>query len=246
MATTAKYVLGLWMIGVIALAYGWLPAAQGFQVPEAARIIALHLPNAVVAVVAAFVSAFWGWRYLARGRDPRDDARSKNAVALAALFCVLTTATGSVFARVQWGSYWNWDPKQTCIVVLLLIYAAYFVLRAAVEDEEKRGTVAAVYVCFAAIMTPVLGYVIPKYLPSLHPTNTVFDGSYKTVLLLATLGFLGLYLWMQGLANRYEFARITLARQEAAAAESSRPAVVLRNAPPPGARIAGDREEVTL
>ena len=97
------------------------------------------------------------------------------------------------------------------------------------------------YVCFAAIMTPVLGYVIPKYLPSLHPTNTVFDGSYKTVLLLATLGFLGLYLWMQGLANRYEFARIALARQEAAA-EVSRPTVVLRNAPP----AAATREEVTL
>jgi heme exporter protein C len=149
-----------------------------------------------------------------RGRDLLDDARSKTAAALAALFCVLTTVTGSLFARVQWGAYWNWDPKQTCIVLLLLIYAAYFVLRAGVEDPEKRAAVAAVYILFAAVMTPVLGYVVPKYLPSLHPVNTRFDPSYSAVLLAATAGLLGLYAWMQSLAVRCERARLSLERGE--------------------------------
>ena len=214
MATAAKYLLGIWMAGVIAATFLWLPPAASFLVPEAARIVALHLPNAVVVLVAAAAAGYYGWRYLARGRNPLDDARSKTAAALAALFCVLSTVTGSIFARVQWGAYWNWDPKQTCIVLLLLIYAAYFVLRAGIEDAEKRGAVAAVYILFAGMMTPLLGYIVPKYMVSLHPTNTTFDRSYSLVLLAATAGLLALYGWMQNIAVRYERARLMLERAE--------------------------------
>lgn len=202
------------MAAVVAATFFYLPPAQGFQDPELARVIALHLPNAVVVLVAAFAAGAYAWRYLARGRSLLDDARSKTAAALAALFCLLTTATGSVFANVQWGAYWNWDPKQTCIFVLLLIYAAYFVLRAGVEDAEKRAAVAAVYVLFAAVMTPMLGYVVPKYLPSLHPKNTGFDARYHSVIWSATAGLVGLYAWMQNLGVRAERVRLLLDAQE--------------------------------
>ena len=213
MATAAKCLLGIWIAGVVVLAYQWLPPADLFVVPEAARIVALHLPLAIASVVAAFTAAFFGGRYLAR-RALTDDARSKNAAALAVLFCILTTATGSVFAKVQWLSFWNWDPRQICISLLILIYAAYFVLRAGVEDEEKRAAVTAVYVLFAAVMTPVLGYAVPKYMPSLHPTDTKFQADYRTVILMASAGFIGLYVWMQNLADRADFARMALDREE--------------------------------
>jgi heme exporter protein C len=152
----------------------------------------------------------YGWRYLARGRNPLDDSRSKVAAVLATLFCLLTTVTGSVFARVQWGAYWNWDPKQICIFILLLIYAAYFVLRGGIEDPDRRGVMSAVYVLFAAVMTPLLGYVIPKYLPSLHPTNTHFDGRYHLVIWSTTAGLIGLYSWLFNLAVRQERAHLAL------------------------------------
>jgi heme exporter protein C len=229
MATVGKWVLGVWMAATVVLAYRWLPAAQGFAVPEAARIVALHLPLAFVAMIAAIVAGVQAGRYLAR-RDLRLDASSKNAAALAALFCLLTTATGAVFARVQWGAYWNWDPKQTCIAILLLIYAAYFVLRAGVDDPQKRASVGAVYILFAAVMTPMLGYVVPKYLAnfSLHPTNTRFDSSYWTVILFATLGLTGLYVWMQNVANRLDAAHLALERlQTDEFADDARPEVIV-------------------
>lgn len=230
MAMVAKYLLGLWVAATVVLAYRWLPAAEGFAVPEAARIVALHLPLAFVAMIAAVVAAVQGVRYL-KTRRLQSDAASKNAAALAALFCLLTTVTGSVFARVQWGGYWNWDPKQTCISILLLIYAAYFVLRAGVDDEEKRASVGAVYIVFAGIMTPMLGYVVPKYLAkfSLHPTNTHFDPRYWTVILLASAGFSGLYVWMQNVANRYEAARLAVDAMEASAPIA--PTVIVRANP---------------
>lgn len=204
------------MAGVVIATFLWLPAvAPGgtdgvFTAPDLARIIALHLPNSFVVVVAAFVSGWYAFRYLAKGRRIEDDIRSKVSAALAALFCILATATGAVFAKAEWGSYWNWDPKQICIFLLLLVYAAYFVLRAGIEDPEKRASISAVYDIFAVIMTPMLGYVIPKYMVSQteHPTNTQFDSIYSTVILAACIGFLGMYLWMQNLAVRTELVRV--------------------------------------
>jgi heme exporter protein C len=215
MAALAKWILGIATAAATAMTFLYLPAAQGFPSPELARIVALHLPNAMAAVIAAIYAGVYAWRFLAKNRDPLDDARSKIAGALAAIFCLLTTVTGMVFAQYQWGAPWNWDPKQTAIFVLLLIYAAYFVLRAGIEDPEKRGTVAAVYMLFAAVMTPLLGYVIPKYLPSLHPTNTKFDPAYHTVIWFMSACMVGIYAWLQNIAVRYERVRLLTEAGEA-------------------------------
>jgi heme exporter protein C len=198
------------------MAFLYLPPAQKFPSPDLARIVGLHLPNAMAAVIAALTAGVYAWRYLAKGRNPLDDARSKVAAALAAIFCLLTTVTGMVFAQYQWGAPWNWDPKQTSIFILLLIYAAYFVLRAGVDDPEKRASVAAVYMIFAAVMTPMLGYVIPKYLPSLHPTNATFTPEYHTVIWTMSACLVGVYAWLQNIAVRYERVRLLLEAEEEA------------------------------
>lgn len=216
MATAAKLFLFVWMAAATAGAFLYLPAAEGFMAPELARILAFHLPNAMVVMVAAVASGYFAFRYL-KSRDLIDDARSKIAASLATLFCVLTTVTGMVFAQVQWGAAWNWDPKQTSIFILLLIYAAYFVLRSGIEDPDKRAAVAAVYVLFAAVMTPMLGYVVPKYMAplSLHPKQASLSPEYHTVVWSFTAGLLGLYFWMQNVAVRQERVRLTLLAAEA-------------------------------
>jgi heme exporter protein C len=210
MATFAKYFLGVWIAACVTGAFLWLGDVPNFPDPQLARVVALHLPNAMVVMIASVMAAAYGWRYLVRGRNPLDDSRSKVAAVLTMLFCLLTTVTGSIFAKVQWGAYWNWDPKQICIFVLMLIYAAYFVLRGGIEDPDRRGVISAVYVLFAAVMTPLLGYVIPKYLPSLHPTNTHFDGRYHLVIWSMTAGLIGLYSWLFSLAVRQERAQLAL------------------------------------
>jgi heme exporter protein C len=219
MKTLAKLIWPLWLAAGVAYTFLVLPPAYGFQSPELARMVALHLPNAYVAVIAAGMAAVFGWRYLTKGRQPIDDAKSASAAALALLFCVLTTVTGSVFAQYQWGTFWNWDPRETSVTVLLLIYVAYFILRGGIEDPDKRGAASAAYVLFAAVMTPLLGYVIPKYMMSLHPTNVKFDAPYRVAIYLCVLpGLLGTMGWLYSLAVR--LAKVNLALNAAEAGEA--------------------------
>ena len=208
-STLANYILFLWLAAGLGYVFLFLPPAFGFQVPELAPMVSLHLPNAYVAVTAAFMAGWFGVRYLVNGRQPIDDIKSAAAAGLAALFCLITTVTGSLFAQVQWGSFWNWDPRETSVFLLLLIYAAYFVLRSGIEDPDKRAASSAVYVVFAAAMTPLLGYVVPKYLPSLHPKNAEFDLWYRLAIYVAILpGLLWLMTRLFRVAVRVDAVRL--------------------------------------
>lgn len=216
MALMARVLLlTLFLLELIYIFAGLKPA-DGFPNPALAPIIALHLPNAFAAMIAAVGAGWYGIQYLRR-RDLLLDSRSTVAAQLAALFALLTTTTGAVFAKVQWGAYWNWDPKQTCVAALLLVYAAYFLLRASFDDPEKRAAISAVYVVFASVLTPTLGYVIPTYFvdQSLHPKKASFDRSYKMAIWPTTFGLVALMFWMQKLAVRTERIRLQLdAREE--------------------------------
>ncbi|MES2461540.1 MAG: hypothetical protein V4671_13230, partial [Armatimonadota bacterium] len=76
MAIFAKYFLSVWIAACVVGAFLWLGDVPNFPNPQLARIVALHLPNAMVVMIASVMAGAYGWRYLARGRSPLDDARS--------------------------------------------------------------------------------------------------------------------------------------------------------------------------
>lgn len=175
LATAAKLVVTAWMLAVIAATFLWVPSHEGLG--TTGRIIMLHVPTAWVSMVAFAVSALWSGLYLWR-RRPQHDDRALAATELGFLFSILATVTGSIFAKVVWGSFWNWEPRETTILALLLIYGAYFALRSAIDDRERRKQLAAVYALFAFITAPLLLFVIPRQFEnSLHPNCAFLQGS---------------------------------------------------------------------
>lgn len=207
-----KWLLFVWMLVVIWAAFMWVPSAQGFK-GESSRIVFFHVPTAWVATLAFLVSCIASVMVL-RKHEPKYDHRAAVSAGLGLLFAILATVTGAIFARIMWGAYWNWDPRQTSITILLLIYAAYFALRAAVADPEKRATLAAVYSILAFVTVPFLMFVVPRIYFSLHPdvvTNADpdnrLDSAHAIVLLASTLGFTGLYAWLYTIGTRIETLR---------------------------------------
>jgi heme exporter protein C len=195
-----KYLVGIWITAVILAAFLYVRQAQGFA-PGTSRIMLFHVPMAMMSVIAFWTSMVYAIHALRR-REPVADMKSEYAAELGLLFGILATVTGSIFAAGNWNSFWNWDPRETSMLVLLLIYGAYFGLRSAVEDEERRATLAAVYNIFAGVVMPFLVFVVPRIpaLESLHPTNIWKSGGmsadYRVVLYSGLLGYLGLFVWL--------------------------------------------------
>lgn len=174
-AQSAKIILGIWMAGVIYAMFLVVPQYVGLG--DAGRIIIVHVPVAWVTTACYAVSAWYSIQYL-RQRRIGDDMAAVAAAEVGTLYCIFATVTGSIFAEVVWGTFWNWDPRETSILVLLLIYAAYFALRSSVDDGERRRRLAAVYNLFAAVTMPFLLFVAPRVADStLHPNCAFLQGS---------------------------------------------------------------------
>ena len=174
---------------------------------DAFRIVYYHVPMAWVTVVAYFTSIWYGIRYL-RTRHWQDDERAVTAAGLGTVFCVLATVSGSVFAKIAWGAYWNWDPRQVSIVMLLLIYASYFTLRGAVSTDSARGNLSAVYSLLAVFAVPFFVFIMPRMSPSLHPARMDMSAwSHRAVFLSSFLCFTVLFFWILQLAFRVHLAR---------------------------------------
>ncbi|GIV07146.1 MAG: cytochrome c biogenesis protein [Fimbriimonadales bacterium] len=196
---------GLGMLALAVIAFFWVPPAQDFRDPGSARIILFHVPAAIVCTLCFLAGGFFGWRYLRR-RNPLDDARAAAANEVGMTLGVITLLTGMVFASMQWGKPWHWDPRQTSFLLQMMIYAAYFALRGSVEDDRRRAAVSAGYTVFAALTVPLLVFILPR-LPafkevSLHPSNVMaskegLDWFYRTGIYLgfATYGLLAFTLY---------------------------------------------------
>lgn len=152
---------------IVAAIIFFVPPIKGLG--ELAKIIFFHVPTAWVAVVAFFSSAFFAAKFL-RTNNFSFDELSARAAKLGFVFVLLSTVSGAIFSKLTWGAYWNWDPRQTTIFVLILIYGAYLTLRAAVTDEKVRAKVSAVYSLLSVLTVPFLVFVLPRMYFSLHPS----------------------------------------------------------------------------
>jgi heme exporter protein C len=99
------------------------------------------------------------------------DIYAKQLAAVATWFGILGFLTGMIWANYTWGKPWSNDIKQNVTVIGMLIYFAYFVLRGAIEDEDKRAKIAAVYNIFAFFTFIPLIFIVPRLQDSLHPGN---------------------------------------------------------------------------
>jgi heme exporter protein C len=184
------------------------------------RIIYPHLPVAWITVIAFAMSAWWSLVYL-RKRDLVADAKAAIWAELGLVACVLATVTGAIFAKGMWGSYWNWDPRETSIFLLLLIYAAYVTLRTAVEDDERRASLSATYSVIAVVTVPFLIFVVPRIYFSLHPDPLIntqgkrfMEARMFQVVMASFLGYLAIFWWMYRIHLRMALARLSAMEEQ--------------------------------
>jgi heme exporter protein C len=175
---------------------------------ETTRVLYFHIPSAWVTVLALGWSMVNSILYLLR-RDLRNDDHAASAAELGLVFCIVATVTGSIWAKSMWGSWWNWDPRETSIFFVLLIYGAYLALRGSIEGDEKRARLSAIYSILAFVAVPPLIFVVPRIYSTLHP-DPIINGSGKIDMdpmirwcfFSMLLGFTFLFSWLQSLRVR--------------------------------------------
>lgn len=173
---------------------GLVLAPPDYQQGESYRIIYIHVPSAwmslfiyVVMAVSGAIGLIW--------RLKLADVVIASSAPIGASFTFIALATGSLWGKPMWGTWWVWDARLTSELILLFLYLGIIGLQSAFEDKRIAGRAAAVLVLVGVVNIPIIHYSV-EWWNTLHqgPTVTKLDApsihlSMLIPLLLMALAF---------------------------------------------------------
>ncbi len=200
-------------------------APPDYQQGETVKIMYLHVPAAWLSMfiygvmcVAALGTLVW--------RHPLADAAQKAAAPLGAGFTFICLATGSLWGKPMWGTWWVWDARLTSVLVLFLIYLGLIALWQAIEDPGRAARAAAVFTLVGAVNIPIIKFSV-EWWNTLHQSASVFrlggpaiSPSLLWPLLVMAVAFTFLFLTLHLMAIRNEIYRRRLRRLSILAASA--------------------------
>jgi heme exporter protein C len=164
-------------------AFVWVPSEA--TMGDLYRIVYLHVPAAWVCYLAFSISLFASIIFLAKREHAYDRGAEVSAI-LGLAYGAIALISGSIWAKAAWGSYWNWDPRETTTLILWIAYAGYIAIKHSIGEVEKRAVIGAVYNILAFSTIP-LSYLSIMLLPSLHPQIATPTEIFMTSPMIATL-----------------------------------------------------------
>ena len=162
--------LTLLLLGVGLVAGLWVAPRDGVQ-GDVQRIMYVHVPAILTAYAAIAVVFVGSVAYLAT-RRPGWDRAATAAGELAVCFTGLTLATGSIWGKPTWGTWWTWDARLTSTALLFVVYLGYLLLRSVVDDPERAATYAAVLGIVGTLDVPIIHFSV-EWWRTLHQPATM-------------------------------------------------------------------------
>jgi heme exporter protein C len=223
-----------WLAGLTAIAFaaalylGLVVAPADYQQGETVRIMFVHVP-------ASWLSMF-GWTLMSVAslgvlvwRHPLADVAAKAAAPLGAAFTFLALATGSLWGRPMWGTWWEWDARMTSVLVLFLMYLGVIALRQAIDDPARAARPAAILTLVGFVNIPIIKFSVDWWRTLHQPASVIrLDGptihsSILIPLLVSAVAFTLLFVTLHLVAMRTELLRRRLRTMRIVAAGSAMP-----------------------
>ena len=160
---------------LLVMAYGiW---AALFQVPadyqqgDSFRILYIHVPSAwmsmaIYALMALYAAIALIWRI------KLCEILAMACAPIGAAFTLITLATGSIWGRPMWGTWWDWDPRLTTELILLFLYLGVTGLYHAIDDRRAAARAAGLLAIVGVVLLPVIRYSVVWW-NSLHQGQTI-------------------------------------------------------------------------
>jgi heme exporter protein C len=147
------------LLMVIGAVGGLVLAPEDYQQKDAFRIIYVHVPTAILSLtiytvmaVAACVGIIW--------RIKLAHAVAAACAPVGAWFTVVCLATGSIYGKPMWGTWWEWDPRLTSELILLFLYLGYMALRASFDDTQRADRASAILAIVGVVNVPIVKYSV--------------------------------------------------------------------------------------
>jgi len=205
------------------LGWGLLGAPADWQQGDAVRIMFIHVPAAQLALggylglaLCALASVVW--------RHPLADLAAVEIGPVGAAFTALCLATGSIWGKPMWGTWWEWDARMTSVLILFFLYLGHIALVRAFDEPERGYRAGAILALVGVVNLPIIKFSV-EWWNTLHQPASIsltkapaMHWTMLAPLLLCSLGY------------ACAFAAIVTARLRAAVMERRIRALMLARA----------------
>src|SRR5215217_4028199 len=195
-ATVLSFAVGLYL--------ALLHSPPDYQQGETVRIMFVHVPSAWLSMGGYALLAVLGASLLV-WRHPLAALMARAAAPVGACFALVCLATGSLWGRPMWGTYWVWDARLTSMLLLFFLYLGHIALSRAYDDPDRGDRAAAILALVGVINLPIIKFSVDWWNTLHQPASIMFaapgDGLppiYGTPLLIMVLAYMGLFgsLWL--------------------------------------------------
>ena len=194
---------------IIGIYFALFASPADYQQGETVRIMYVHVPAAWVAMacytfiaVMSAVSLIW--------KHPLADIAARSAAPLGAGFTIIVLATGSLWGRPTWGTWWEWgDARLTSVLVLLFLYLGHIALTHAFDNPARGAKAAAVLALVGFVNIPIIKFSVEWWATLHQPASVIrLDGpTIHSSILIPLL--------IMGLAFTFYFVTMLLVRMRA-------------------------------
>ncbi len=177
----------------ISLVWGLYYVPPDRLMGETVRILFIHVPSAWLGMGGWTAIAISSLVYLV-WKHPLAAISARAAAVPGMVFTALCLATGSIWGRPTWGTWWEWDGRLTSMLVLLFLYFGYIALSQAVAREGVSPRIAAIFGLVGAINIPIINRSVVWW-NSLHQPASIsigksaIDPAFLVPLAIAVVGF---------------------------------------------------------
>ena len=189
-ATAALIAIGLYLALFV--------APPDYQQGESVRIMFVHVPSAWMALfvytgmaAASAMALIW--------KHPLSDIAARASAPIGACFTFMALATGSLWGKPMWGTWWVWDARLTSMLVLLFLYLGYMALADAFDDPARGAKAAAILALVGFVNVPIIKFSVDWWNTLHQPASVVKLGgpaihlSMLAPLLIMVAGFTSFY-----------------------------------------------------
>ena len=156
---------------IVGLYLGLIGSPPDYYQGEVVRIMYIHVPLAHTSLLGYLVLAVGSAWYLWK-RDPLVDNMCHAVAALSAAFTALALATGMIWGKPTWNTWWTWDARLTSYTVMLFILIGYVMLRTVIDDPEKEARYAAVLALVGLVDLPIIHFSV-EWWRTLHQPQSI-------------------------------------------------------------------------
>ncbi|MEM7709523.1 MAG: heme ABC transporter permease CcmC [Pseudomonadota bacterium] len=197
----------------VGLVWGFFFTPEDFRMGHSVKIIYIHVPTAFLAINAWFMMLVASLIWLIR-RHHVSALAARAAAPIGLIMTVAALATGAIWGKPMWGTYWEWDPRLTSFLILGLFYLGYIALWSAIEDRDQAADLTSILCLVGTVFAVLSRYAAQFWNQGLHQGASLSLDAEENVadvfwlpLVMTLTGFVLLFVALVLLRTRTEIRR---------------------------------------